>query len=97
MGFLNLLHSTPQIFNLIPKESDGEHIEDSLARVRRCIDGGGTTEADSDSDLEVVADSFFVNLRCPVSFPFPSQICSHINLYARLPNESINLLWSMLL
>jgi hypothetical protein len=53
---------------LIPKDSDGEHFEDALARVCRCIGGGTTTDnADSDSDLEVVADFFGVNLRCPVS------------------------------
>ncbi|XP_034687571.1 E3 SUMO-protein ligase SIZ1 isoform X2 [Vitis riparia] len=57
-----------QILSLIPKESDGERFEDALARVRRCIGGGGATDnADSDSDLEVVADFFTVNLRCPMS------------------------------
>ncbi|XP_024982905.1 E3 SUMO-protein ligase SIZ1-like isoform X3 [Cynara cardunculus var. scolymus] len=57
-----------QILNLIPKESDGERFEDALARVRRCVGGGPATEnADSDSDLEVVADSIPVNLRCPMS------------------------------
>ncbi|KAF5744685.1 E3 SUMO-protein ligase SIZ1 isoform X1 [Tripterygium wilfordii] len=57
-----------QILNLIPKESDGERFEDALARVVRCV-GGGTAgdDADSDSDVEVVADSFTVNLRCPMS------------------------------
>lgn len=52
---------------MIPKESDGELFEDALARVRRCIGGGETENADSDSDLEVVAESITVNLRCPVS------------------------------
>lgn len=52
---------------MIPKESDGELFEDALARVRRCIGGGAAENADSDSDLEVVADSITVNLRCPVS------------------------------
>lgn len=53
---------------MIPKESDGEPFEDALARVCRCIGGGTATDnADSDSDLEVVADFFGVNLRCPVS------------------------------
>ncbi|XP_038694829.1 E3 SUMO-protein ligase SIZ1-like isoform X1 [Tripterygium wilfordii] len=58
-----------QILNSIPKESDGEHFQDALARVVRCV-GGGTAagdDADSDSDIEVVADSFAVNLRCPMS------------------------------
>lgn len=54
--------------NMIPKESDGERFEDALARVKRCVGGGTATEnADSDSDLEVVADFISVNLRCPVS------------------------------
>lgn len=57
-----------QILNLIPKESDGEVFEDALARVRRCVGGGTPTEnADSDSDLEIVADSIPVKLRCPMS------------------------------
>jgi cytochrome c-type biogenesis protein CcmH/NrfF len=54
---------------LIPKESEGERFEDALARVCRCVGGGAATDdaySDSDSDLEVVADSFGVNLRCPV-------------------------------
>ena len=52
----------------MPKEADGECFEDALARVCRCIGGGTATEnADSDSDLEVVADSVTINLRCPVS------------------------------
>ncbi|KAF8395219.1 hypothetical protein HHK36_019161 [Tetracentron sinense] len=57
-----------EVLNMIPKELDGERFEDALARVGRCIGGGtGTENADSDSDLEVVADSITVNLRCPVS------------------------------
>eukprot|EP00268_Persea_americana_P066271 TRINITY_DN8983_c0_g1_i2.p1 TRINITY_DN8983_c0_g1~~TRINITY_DN8983_c0_g1_i2.p1 ORF type:complete len:879 (-),score=190.81 TRINITY_DN8983_c0_g1_i2:706-3342(-) len=57
-----------QVLNLIPKETDGECFEEALARVCRCISGGGAQEnADSDSDLEVVADSVTVNLRCPMS------------------------------
>ncbi|KAK6936014.1 Zinc finger, MIZ-type, partial [Dillenia turbinata] len=57
-----------QILSMIPKEEDGELFEDALARVCRCIGGGNATEnADSDSDLEVVAESVSVNLRCPMS------------------------------
>lgn len=58
-----------QILSMIPKESDGECFQDALARVCRCIGGGNTADNadDSDSDLEVVADFFGVNLRCPVS------------------------------
>ncbi|KAH9606372.1 hypothetical protein KSS87_017277 [Heliosperma pusillum] len=57
-----------QILSMIPKESDGESFEDALARVVRCIGGGGAAEnADSDSDVEVVADSFTINIRCPMS------------------------------
>ncbi|KAJ7001951.1 hypothetical protein NC653_012125 [Populus alba x Populus x berolinensis] len=59
-----------QILNLIPKDSEGERFEDALARVCRCVGGGTATDnADSDSDLEVVADSFGVNLRCPWQCP----------------------------
>ncbi|PIN16421.1 hypothetical protein CDL12_10931 [Handroanthus impetiginosus] len=57
-----------QILNMIPKEAEGERFEDALARVRRCVGGGAATEnADSDSDIEVVADFIPVNLRCPMS------------------------------
>ncbi|KAL5581207.1 hypothetical protein UlMin_013649 [Ulmus minor] len=57
-----------QILSMIPKESDGERFEDALARVLRLVGSGNATDdADSDSDLEVVADSFTVNLRCPMS------------------------------
>lgn len=54
--------------NLIPKESDGELFEDALARVCRCVGGGNAADNadDSDSDLEVVSDTFCINLRCPV-------------------------------
>lgn len=62
------LPSFSQVLSLVPKEAYGERFEDALARVRRCISGGTATEnADSDSDLEVVADTVSVNLRCPVS------------------------------
>ncbi|KAM3233600.1 E3 SUMO-protein ligase SIZ1 isoform X1 [Capsicum annuum] len=60
--------TSQQILNIIPKEADGEVFDDALARVRRCVGGGTTTEnADNDSDLEVVADCIPVNLRCPMS------------------------------
>uniref|UniRef100_A0A2N9HTN6 Uncharacterized protein n=1 Tax=Fagus sylvatica TaxID=28930 RepID=A0A2N9HTN6_FAGSY len=60
-----------QILNMIPKESDGERFEEALARVIRCVNGGTATDnADSDSDLEVVADFFGVNLRCPSAVDF---------------------------
>jgi hypothetical protein len=57
-----------QVLNLVPKEQDGEKFDDALNRVRRCV--GGRTEAntaDSDSDIEIMADSVSVNVRCPVS------------------------------
>ncbi|CAH2065357.1 unnamed protein product, partial [Thlaspi arvense] len=57
-----------QVLNMIPEEAKGEPFDDALARVRRCIGGGaGNDNADSDSDIEVVADFFGVNLRCPMS------------------------------
>ncbi|XP_078434735.1 DNA-binding protein with MIZ/SP-RING zinc finger, PHD-finger and SAP domain-containing protein isoform X2 [Wolffia australiana] len=57
-----------QVLNLIPKEKDGERFEEALARVRRCVGHGTSADnADSDSDLEVVAESVTVNLRCPMS------------------------------
>ncbi|KAK9741538.1 hypothetical protein RND81_03G112700 [Saponaria officinalis] len=57
-----------QVFGMIPKETEGEPFEDALARVHRCIGGGITAgNDDSDSDLEVIADSVPVSLRCPVS------------------------------
>ncbi|XP_024310394.1 E3 SUMO-protein ligase SIZ2 [Brachypodium distachyon] len=60
--------SLEEVLNLVPKEQDGEKFDDALARVRRCV-GGGTEEdkAGSDSDIEVVADSVSVNLRCPMT------------------------------
>ncbi|KAK6163290.1 hypothetical protein DH2020_000154 [Rehmannia glutinosa] len=59
-----------QVLNMIPKEAEGEPFEDALARVRRCVGGGAATEnADSDSDIEVVADCIPVNLRCPWQCP----------------------------
>ncbi|CAM8898029.1 unnamed protein product [Rhodiola kirilowii] len=60
--------SLQQILNLIPKEPYGEPFEEALARVRRCVGGGASTDnADSDSDIELVAESIVVNLRCPMS------------------------------
>ncbi|KAF6134689.1 hypothetical protein GIB67_002090 [Kingdonia uniflora] len=60
----------PPVLSLIPKELDGECFEEALARVCRCI-GGGTAQdnGDSDSDLEVVAETVSVNLRCPWQCP----------------------------
>jgi hypothetical protein len=63
-----LANLLPKVLNLIPK--DGEPFENALARVCRCIGGGmSTTNEDSDSDLEVIAEAITVNLRCPVSMP----------------------------
>ncbi|CAL9058481.1 E3 SUMO-protein ligase SIZ1-like [Musa acuminata AAA Group] len=60
--------TVPQVLSLVPKEAEGETFQDALARVCRCIGGGAATEnADSDSDIEVVAESVAVNLRCPMS------------------------------
>ncbi|ONM41936.1 E3 SUMO-protein ligase SIZ1 [Zea mays] len=60
--------SLEQVLNLVPKEQDGENFDDALARVRRCVGGGAeANNADSDSDIEVVADFVSVNLRCPMT------------------------------
>uniref|UniRef100_A0A0C9S7J0 TSA: Wollemia nobilis Ref_Wollemi_Transcript_13454_3911 transcribed RNA sequence n=1 Tax=Wollemia nobilis TaxID=56998 RepID=A0A0C9S7J0_9CONI len=61
--------SVQQVLNRIPIESQGEPFEEALARVCRCVGGGASLENgnDSDSDLEVVAESNIVNLRCPMS------------------------------
>ncbi|CAM8949447.1 unnamed protein product [Rhodiola kirilowii] len=60
--------SLQQIRNLVPKESDGESIEEALARVQRCIGGGASTkDTDSDNELVVIADSHVISLRCPMS------------------------------
>lgn len=66
--FASVCQINEKVLNLIPGEADGEAFEDALARVRRCICGGdaGTNE-DSDSDVELIADSITVSLRCPVS------------------------------
>ncbi|XP_010425962.1 PREDICTED: E3 SUMO-protein ligase SIZ1-like [Camelina sativa] len=57
-----------QVLNMIPDEDKGEPFENALSRVRRCIGGAtGNDDADGDSDIEVVADFFDVNLRCPMS------------------------------
>ncbi|EOY18581.1 DNA-binding protein with MIZ/SP-RING zinc finger, putative isoform 2 [Theobroma cacao] len=61
-------HTIEQVLGLIPKEADGESFKDALARVCRCVGGGmRTANEDSDSDLEVIADTITVNLRCPMS------------------------------
>ncbi|KAG8064235.1 hypothetical protein GUJ93_ZPchr0004g38613 [Zizania palustris] len=60
--------SVEQVLTLVPKEQDGEKFDDALARLRRCVGGGTEADnADSDSDIEVVADSVSVNLRCPMT------------------------------
>lgn len=58
-----------QVMSRIPNESEGEPFKDSLARVCRCVGGGASLGKadDSDSDLEVVAESVTVNLRCPMT------------------------------
>ncbi|KAG9453375.1 hypothetical protein H6P81_006279 [Aristolochia fimbriata] len=75
-----------QVLNLIPKDN-GEKFEEALSRVCRCIGGGNTADnADSDSDLEVVADSVTVNLRCPMSgsrirIPGRFKPCVHMGCF----------------
>ncbi|KAI5083375.1 hypothetical protein GOP47_0003118 [Adiantum capillus-veneris] len=62
--------SVEQVLSRIPGEVDGESFDTALARVRRCIGGGNgqiDNGNDSDSDLEVISECVFVNLRCPMS------------------------------
>ncbi|XP_047179129.1 E3 SUMO-protein ligase SIZ1-like isoform X6 [Vigna umbellata] len=60
--------TVPEILSMIPEEPNGESFEDALARVCCCVGGGNANDnADSDSDLEVVSDTFSINLRCPMS------------------------------
>ncbi|KAH7276482.1 hypothetical protein KP509_39G008900 [Ceratopteris richardii] len=62
--------SVEQVLSCIPAEHEGESFEVSLNRVRRCISGGNgevNNGDDSDSDLEVISECVFVNLRCPMS------------------------------
>lgn len=60
--------SLQEVLSLVPKEDDGEKFDYALARVRRCVGGGAEADkADSDSDIEVVADTVSVNLRCPMT------------------------------
>ncbi|KAJ7561990.1 hypothetical protein O6H91_03G051400 [Diphasiastrum complanatum] len=58
-----------QVLSLIPSVTEGELIEEALARVRRCFNGGNcqNMDDDDDSDLEVVAECVTLNLRCPIS------------------------------
>ncbi|KAE8678877.1 E3 SUMO-protein ligase SIZ1 [Hibiscus syriacus] len=100
--------SVQQILNMIPKENDGEHLEDALSRVRRCV-GGGTATDNGDSDLEVVADFFGVNLRCPMSGSrmklagrfkpcvhmgcFDLEVFVELNQRSRKARNNINMFW----
>jgi len=69
-GCIHGIFAVLKVMDLIPSEKDGEPFEEAMARVRRCINGGGGQlggdDDGSDSDLEVVAESITVNLRCPV-------------------------------
>ncbi|KAG6554851.1 hypothetical protein Mapa_003434 [Marchantia paleacea] len=58
-----------QVLASIPDVNKGEDFEEAIARVRRAFNGGGQGNADDgdDSDLEVVAESVTVTLRCPMS------------------------------
>ncbi|CAM0950554.1 unnamed protein product [Alopecurus aequalis] len=60
--------SLQEVLSFVPKEQDGEKFDYALARLRRCVGGGAEADkADSDSDIEVVADTVSVNLRCPMT------------------------------
>jgi hypothetical protein len=76
-GFVGTYPNYWQVLSMIPKEDEGEKYEDAFARVRRCISGGTTAgnADDSDSDIELVADSVTVNLRCPVSCVWSKKVC----------------------
>ncbi|KAL3691559.1 hypothetical protein R1sor_005210 [Riccia sorocarpa] len=58
-----------QVLAMIPDVSKGEDFEEALGRVRRAFSGSGEGNAEDgdDSDLEVVAESITVTLRCPMS------------------------------
>ncbi|CAM6020685.1 unnamed protein product [Sphagnum balticum] len=65
-------NSLQEVMQMIPAVAEGEAFEDAMTRLRRCINGGvgsggGLDDEDDDSDLEVVAESITVNLRCPMS------------------------------
>ncbi|XP_057873044.2 E3 SUMO-protein ligase SIZ1 isoform X2 [Cryptomeria japonica] len=59
----------PGVLSLVPAETEGETFDKGLARVQRCIGGVDSlgNVDDSDSGLEVVAESITVNLKCPMS------------------------------
>ncbi|KAJ3680860.1 hypothetical protein LUZ60_015349 [Juncus effusus] len=63
--------SLQEVLALIPKEDEGENYETALARVVKCVGGptadGDADVSDDDSDIELVSDSFSINLRCPMS------------------------------
>ncbi|BAT01269.1 Os07g0440800 [Oryza sativa Japonica Group] len=64
------MEAVGDVLSLVPKEQDGENFNDALVRVCCCVGGGTETgNADSDSDIEVVADSVSVNLRFPWQCP----------------------------
>ncbi|XP_057852008.1 E3 SUMO-protein ligase SIZ1 isoform X1 [Cryptomeria japonica] len=70
LGVRIMRHQTiPQVMSKIPSELEGEPFKEALARVCRCVGGGASfgKADDSDSDLEVVAESVTVNLRCPMT------------------------------
>ncbi|GLJ40407.1 hypothetical protein SUGI_0832080 [Cryptomeria japonica] len=58
-----------KVLSLVPAETEGETFDKGLARVQRCIGGVDSlgNVDDSDSGLEVVAESITVNLKCPMS------------------------------
>ncbi|KAL2622576.1 hypothetical protein R1flu_002781 [Riccia fluitans] len=62
-------NTLPQVLAMIPDVSKGEDFEEAIGRVRRAFSGSGEGNADDgdDSDLEVVAESITVTLRCPMS------------------------------
>ncbi|XP_024364528.1 E3 SUMO-protein ligase SIZ1 isoform X2 [Physcomitrium patens] len=91
--------SLEEVMDMIPNEKDGEPFDEAVARVRRCINGGGgqglgSDDDGADSDLEIVAESLTVNLRCPMSGsqikvagrfkPCPHMGCFDLDTYVEM-------------
>uniref|UniRef100_A0A175YQN8 SP-RING-type domain-containing protein n=2 Tax=Daucus carota subsp. sativus TaxID=79200 RepID=A0A175YQN8_DAUCS len=56
-----------EVCSIICNKQDGELLNDATARVIRCVTGGAATLDAAQRELEVLADSAAVDLRCPIS------------------------------